>query len=318
MDTKQEITMKMVTDMMDETYSLIYIDYRDSLDNRLDTIEKCIRNKSADTLYEDMDEWFSDNEYLRAVEIMEDLKKELVKTGYKKWEAEKFFEENEDDIKDIIFERNDSDPLKDLIRNTNKIPVRIELLSNYDCINSHWLESSGGYRYEQSYFGDMVDALRLNPHKVKKILLAKGEKTIGYFPNKYSRNGKEQVSYEQLYEELENSTCGANLLTYVSTVDVGELIESNFNLTEIIVPKGNMCGLYSSMQGGGSILEMELKRDVKLRLSPEHYPYFRLSLDKYGGRESYNYSIKEVYGLLDSFYGKPMQIISQPQINQTA
>lgn len=316
MDTKQEITMNMVTDMMDETYSLIYIDYRESLDNRLDTIEKCIREKSADTLYEAMDTWFYDQELTQVELVMKDLKKELVKTGYKKWEAEKFFEENEEQIKDVIFSRNDSDPLKDLIRNTGKIPVRIELLSNYDCINSHWLESSGGYRYEQSYFGDMVDALRLNPHKVKMILLAKGEKAIGYFPNKYSRNGKEQVSYEQFHEELENSTCGANLLTYVSTVDVGELIESDFNLTEIIVPKGNMCGLYSSMQGGGSILEMELKRDVKLKLSPETYPFFRLFIDKSNG--SYDYSIKDVYGICDSFYGNPLQIVSQPQIPQIA
>lgn len=316
MDTKQEITMKMVTGMMDETYSLIYIDYRDSLDNHLDTIEICIREKCANTLYEDIDEWFSDSEYSRVLEIMEDLKKELMKMDYKKWEAEKFFEDNEEEIKETIFERDDSDPLKDLIRNTSKIPVRIELLSNYDCINSHWLESSAGYSYEESYFGDMVDALRLNPHKVKKILITNGEKTIGKFPNKRSRDGKEQVSYEQFYEELENSTCGANLLTYVSTIDVGKLIESNFNITEIIVPKGNICGLYSSMQGGGSILEMELKRDVKLNLTKGRYPYYRLEIDKYGW--DYDYSIKQVYGVCDSFFGKPLNIITQPQIHQTA
>lgn len=316
MDTKQAITMDRVKDRMDDTYSLIYIDYRDSLDNRLDTIEECIRNKSADALYEDIDDCFSDYEYSRVLETMEELKKELIQTGYKKWETEKCFEENEDEIKETIFSRNDSDPLKDLIRNTRKIPVRIELLSNYDCINSHWLESSGGYSYEESYFGDMVDALRLNPHQVKKILLANGEKTIGYYPNKYSRNGKEHVSYEAFYEELENATCGANLLTYVSTVDIGELIESNFNLTEIIVPKGNLCGLYSSMQGGGSLLEMELKRDVKLQLSPQNYPYFRLCIDTKS--KGYDYSIQEVYGICDSFYGNPLQIVSQPQIIPTA
>ena len=33
------------------------------------------------------------------------------------------------------------------------------MLSNYDCINSNWFESQGGYRYEESYFGDMVDSL---------------------------------------------------------------------------------------------------------------------------------------------------------------
>ncbi|MDH6341917.1 hypothetical protein M2480_000580 [Parabacteroides sp. PFB2-12] len=182
---------------------------------------------------------------------MENLKKELTHMGYKKWEAEKFFEENEDEIKDTIYDRDDSDPLKDIIRNSSKIPVRIELLSNYDCINSHWLESSRGYSYEESYFGDMVDALNLNPSQVKEILLQYGEKAIGRFPDKKSRNGKEQVCYQQFYEELINSCCGANLLTYIATIDIRDLYKSDFNLSEIYIPKGNKCGLYSSMQGGG-------------------------------------------------------------------
>lgn len=308
--------MSMVDGLMDDNYSLTYVDYRESLDNSLDTIEKCLEAKNSDALHEKLDEWYSEQEYESVYNIMEDLKKELVKSGYKKWEAEKFFEENEEEIKNEIYSRDDSDPLKGLLRNTNKIPVRVELLSNYDCINSHWLESSGGYSYEESYFGDMVDALNLNPCKVKKILLEQGEKTIGQFPDKRSRNGKEQVSYEQFYEELENSCCGANLLTYVATVDVQKLYDANFNYSEIIVPKGNKCGLYSSMQGSGSLMEMDLKEDVRIKLSKGKYPYYRLELDKWG--TGYNYSIQQTYGVDSSFFGKPFNNIIQPQIPQTA
>lgn len=307
--------MSMVDGLMDDNYSLSYVDYRESLDNSLDTIEKCLEAKNSDALHEKLDEWYSQQEYESVYNIMEDLKKELVKSGYKKWEAEKFFEENEEEIKNEIYSRDDSDPLKDLLRNTNKIPVRVELLSNYDCINSHWLESSGGYSYEESYFGDMVDALNLNPCKVKKILLEQGKKTIGQFPDKRSRNGKEQVSYEQFYEELENSCCGANLLTYVATVDVQKLYDAGFNLSEIVIPKGNKCGLYSSMQGGGSLMEMDLKEDVKIKLSKGKYPYYRLELDKWG--TGYNYSIQQTYGVDSSFFGKPFNSIIQPQISQT-
>lgn len=306
--------MSMVVGLMDENYSLAYVDYRESLDNSPDTIEKCLEAKNSDVLYEKLDEWYSGQECESVYNIMEELKKELVRSGYKKWEAEKFFEENEEEIKNEIYSRDDSDPLKDLLRNTNKIPVRVELLSNYDCINSHWLESYGGYSYEESYFGDMVDALNLNPCKVKRLLIEHGEKTIGKFPDKRSRNGKEQVSYEQFYAELINSCCGANLLTYVAKVDVQELYDVNFSFSEIVIPKGNKCGLYSSMQGGGSLMEMELRADVKLHLTPNNYPYFRLELEKHG--RGYDYSIKEVYGVYDSFYGKPLNIISQPQIPQ--
>lgn len=316
MDTKTEISMDMVTGLMDVNYSLTYVDYRESLDDSLDTIEKCLEAKNGDALFEDMDEWYYDQREDYMDDIMNGLKKEVVKMGYKKWEAEKFFEEKEEEIKDEIYSRDDSDPLTDILQNTSKIPVRIELLSNYDCINSHWLESSGGYGYEESYFGDMVDALNLNPYKVKQLLLKHGEKIIGKFPDKRSRNGKEQVAYEQFYEELENSCCGANLLTYVAKVDIQELYEANFNLSEIIIPKGNKCGLYSSMQGGGSLIEMELREDVKLQLTKGDYPYFRLELEKYGN--GYDYSIKQVYGVCDSFYGKLLNIINQLQIHQTA
>ena len=61
--------------------------------------------------------------------------------------------------------------------------MRVEMLSNYDCINSNWLESQEGYRYKESYFGDMIDALNLNPAKVKKMLVEKGYTVYGRFPD---------------------------------------------------------------------------------------------------------------------------------------
>lgn len=316
MDTKKEIDMNMVTGLMDKNYSLTYVDYRESLNDCLDTIERCLEAKNGDALFEDMDEWYYDQRESFVDDIMNGLKKEFFRMGYKKWEAEKFFEENEEEIRETIYNRDDSEPIKDILSNTRDIPVRIELLSNYDCINSHWLESSGGYSYEESYFGDMVDALNLNPCKVKRLLLEHGEKIIGYFPNKRSRNRKEQVSYEQFYKELQNSCCGANLLTYVATIDIQELYDADFNLSEVIIPEGNTCGLYSSMQGGGSLIGMELNMDVKLHLTPNDYPYFRLELEKPG--RGYNYSIKQVYGVCDSFFGNSLDIVSQPQIQQTA
>ncbi len=267
--------MDMVTGLMDKNYSLTYVDYRENLNSRLDTIEKCINKQSGDSLFEDIDDWYCQQKLDTVEDIMESLKKELVKAGYKKWEAGKFFEENREEIEESIYSRNDSAPLQDLLRNTDDIPVRVVLISDYDCINSHWLESSGGYSYEESYFGDMVDALNLNPRKVKRILLEHGEKIWGGFPDKRSRNREEQVSYEQFYEELENSTCGANLLTYVATVRMQELYDADFKLPEIIISKGNKCGIYSSMQGGGSLMEMELIQDVRLILKAGDFPYFR-------------------------------------------
>ena len=122
----------------------------------------------------------------------EKLKEEcVVFNDFDEHEVDAFFDEYEDEIRDEIYSRNDSDVVKDLIRNTDDIPIRVEMLSNYDCINSNWFESQGGYSYEESYFGDMVDSLNLNPAKVKKLLTGHGCKVYGRFPNCKGRNGKE-------------------------------------------------------------------------------------------------------------------------------
>ena len=301
---------------MNEHYSLTYVDYRENLNGNLETIEKCLEAKNRDALIDDIDELYYDQRDTSVMGIIEDLKIKLLDIGYKECEVEKFFQKYEEEIKDTIVERDNYEPIKDLLRNTGEILVRIELVSNYDCINSHWLESSSGYSYEETYFGDMIDALNLNPYKVRRILLEHDVKVFGKFPNKRSRNGKEQVSYEQFFEELANSCCGANLLTYKAKVDFEELYNANFNISEIIIPKGNTCGLFSSMQGGGSFIWMELKEDVKIHLTKEkgNYPYFRLELEQ-NGRNCY--SIKQVYGVLDSFYGNTLSI-TKKQIQQTA
>lgn len=214
-------------------------------------------------------------------------------------EVEAFFEEHDDEIRDEIRERDDSTTVNDLIKNTRDIPVRVEMLSNYDCINSCWLESQGGFRYKESYFRDMIDTLRLNPAKVKKALTDKGYMVYGRFPNKKYRDGKEQVSYEDFCQELENACCGANLLTYIGLVNLRDLYDADFKIKEVIIPKGNTCGLFSSMYGGGSLIEMELKSDVRIRLDKARKDGygFRLRLDN--ERSEYDCSIKHVYGVCD-------------------
>jgi hypothetical protein len=148
----------------------------------------------------------------------EDVREHLADAGYEPERIGAFFDRYADEFRQEVYARGYSDGIEKLLKNTCAIPVRIELLSNYDCINSHWFESQGGFSYEESYFGDMVDALRLNPKKVKQLLLAHGEKARGRFPDRKSRDGLELVSYEQFYEELINSSCAATLLTFAATI----------------------------------------------------------------------------------------------------
>ena len=309
MEEQRTLTLDFVKSLMEPSYTLVWTDYNDNLDNHLDIIRKCLDRRNCDCLWEKAGEWYGDAEYEAVHGIMEKLKEDcFVFNDFDEHEVDAFFDEHEDAIRDEIYSRNDSDVVKDLIRYTDDIPIRVEMLSDYDCINSNWFESQGGYSYEASYFGDMVDSLNLNPAQVKKLLTSHGYKVYGRFPNRKSRNGKEQVSYEQFYEELINSCCGANLLTYLGKVSLKELYDADFSLKEVIIPKGNCCGLFSSTYGGGSLLEMELKQDVKLKLEVKGCNGFRFRLDD--ERSKYDYSIQYVYGVDDSFFNNAVSIVS--------
>lgn len=309
MEEQKTLTLDFVKSLMERSYTLVWTDYNDNLDNHRNLLQRCLNDKSCGYLWERVNEWYGDTEWEAVRDIIINLKDECtVFNDFDEEEVDAFFDEHDNEIRDEIYSRNDSDVLKELIKNTNDIPIRVEMLSDYDCINSNWFESQGGYRYEESYFGDMVDSLNLNPAQVKKLLTGYGYKVYGRFPNRRSRNGKEQVSYEQFYEELINSCCGANLLTYIGKVSLKELYDADFSLKEVIIPKGNCCGLFSSMYGGGSLLEMELKQDVKLKLEVKGCNGFRFRLDD--ERSKYECSVQHVYGVDDSFFNNTVSIVS--------
>ncbi len=294
---------------MEQSYTLVWTDYNDNLDNHLDIIRKCLEKQNCECLWEEVDKWYFEAEWNAVREIIDKLKEECTEFyDFDEDEAEAFFDEHDDEIRDEIYSRNDSNVIKELISNTDDIPVRIEMLSNNDCINSNWFESQCGYRYDESYFGDMIDSLNLNPAKVKKLLTGHGYNVYGRFPNRKSRDGKEQVSYEQFYKEMLNSCCSANLLVYIGKVSLKDLYDADFSVDEVIIPKGNCCGLFSSAFGGGSLLEMELKQDVPLKLKRKNGCDYRFRLD--AERSKYDYSIQHVYGVDDSFFGNTVSLVA--------
>lgn len=292
-----------VLNLMDKSYTLVYIDYSMNLNNSLETITECIKVKSASPLYDHINDWLSDTEYEAVDENIGGLKDKCIEQGYTDAEVEQFFDEHSDTIREEIYKRDDSNMVSQLLRNTAKIPVRVVMHSNYDCINSHYFE--GTYCYHESYFGAMVDALNLNPSKVAETFEGAGLNCEGDFPDKSERNGNELVSYHQLAVEISNSVSPANNLTFIAMVDVEQLHDREFEITEVTLPKGNVCGLYSSVYGGGSILEMELLRDITLKLNEKEYDYYALEIDT---NSDYGYSIKSTYGVIDSFFGKPLTI----------
>ena len=95
-------------------------------------------------------------------------------------------------------------------------------------------------------------------------------------------------------------------------------------IKSITIPKGNFIGFYSSFQGGGSIFDAKLLKDIELvkkdkeatkfmlkgvhsaSEQDEKYFYFSITVDT-----SRKYNIKDTYGVTDEFFGKELKINTQ-------
>lgn len=50
MKEQKKLTMELVKSLMDESYTLVWTDYNDNLDNRLDLIHECLASKSQEKI----------------------------------------------------------------------------------------------------------------------------------------------------------------------------------------------------------------------------------------------------------------------------
>lgn len=266
-----ELTLEEVTSEMDAQYRLFYSDPIDNLNDYLNIVQECIETGSKDALNEVVDQ-ISDYQIDEAVyEVISELKTKLEEKGYPTDEVVTFFQEYEGEIVDEIHVRDVSEPLEQLVNNTGldgQVRAYIDMTSSFDCVNSYELESENGFSYNNTYFGDMIDQLNLNPSKIEELLHAEGAKTVGVFPDLSARDGHEFVRYDQFVEELVNNP-DLGLLVFLTKVDLKDLVDKDFDVQEVVVPKGNRCGLFFSGVGSGSLLGMELQRDIKLDVRHE-------------------------------------------------
>lgn len=171
-----------LTDYIPQNVSLYYVDYRDDLDEHEDIQEECVRSNNMEKLYEKAYEWYEEQESSNMHDYLEETRKNM-ETDNLAGE----FEEHEDEIRELIYDRNDSDPVKDLIRNSS--------VTNF--FYSLGVEISG-YLTGCSLRGESV---AMACHKVRRALhLKKGQ-------------------FDEKIEELvENATYGGELRIYFNAM----------------------------------------------------------------------------------------------------
>jgi len=314
----EEITKKIekaFTAEMQEKYHLVYTDCNDNFDNSAKTIQECMDKNDSSPLFEKVDDWIYDCQYRMCNEVIDELDEKILMDA-KYSEIHPYLDEwldNEDNREQLrydIADRDHSNPFSELIGRT-RLRARISQCSNYECLPSNWA-SRNTYRY-CDYFKDIVDTLCLNPAIVKQTFIETGINAKGRFPNLAHRNGKEAVDYREFACELLNQCCYCEFV-FMGMLPLRSLYENIFGkYHRMIVPKGNSCGFFNSWNGGGSMLGIELKRDLSLPVQipgKTNWDRFELLVDERSCNAGY--CIDEVYGMIRSAWGKEIQLVYNP------
>jgi hypothetical protein len=120
-NTMQKISWEQVKELLPETVSLYYVDYRDDLENCTEEIQKSIHEQCIDALYERVGEAYIDSPFYAFEYIDKEIKSDMVeKFEIDEDEADELFELYRDEIREVLYDRDDSTLMDDLWRNTRK------------------------------------------------------------------------------------------------------------------------------------------------------------------------------------------------------
>lgn len=274
----------------------IYADYRDEVEDS--TLKEIMKSEDPEqTFYEKMFEWYQDAEY----EIERNLLEAVVASIETAAPTETY---DEDEIKDEIRELVSIDyPYEHFLKQEFCVNIFVDTGDgNYDyvlnCVYPHY----------NGRCGETID------DKASILWLARQQGYTKTDLNKALRKGdiKDPHGFlESMRQEVINHGSHMAILTFLARMTLEEIFELNELLKlqdrnghfydaekrpycgYILIDKKAECGLYDPWGGGGSILELQLEKDVRLPIR------FIRSATVDGGDGC---SIRNVYGTDSSIY----------------
>ena len=274
----------------------IYADYRDEMDDA--TLKEILASDDPEqTFYEKMFEWYQDAEWQIERSLLEAVVASI-ETG-------------------APSEGYDEDEIKDEIRELVSIDYPYEhFLKQQFCVNIFVDTGDGNYDYVLNcvyphYNGRCGETIN---DRASIVWLSRQQGYTKTELNKALRKGdiKDPKGFlESMRQEVINHGSHMAILTFLARMTLEEIFELNellklqdrdghkYGAEErpycgyIIIDKKAECGLYDPWGGGGSILELQLEKDVRLPIR------FIRSATVDGGD---GYSIRNVYGTNSSIY----------------
>lgn len=168
--------------------------------------------------------------------------------------------------------------------------------ANYDFACNNALNYFSNWEHELHEPSSM---LWLAKQQGKEQLLASEMKRIydGTTDGEYVEREKASDRFvESMLQELENNSCSCSGLVFLCQMKLFDLmdfkakIKDKTNNTTFTIPKKTMCGLFDPFVGGGSVLEIELDKDVIV-------PYNMVYDAWIDTTKPHGFDIDETYGL---------------------
>ena len=296
-------------------YIEVYADYRDEMDDK--TCRELLESDDPEmALEEKMWEWYtwSDNDYRNDLE--EEVKQKLE-------EDEELFPDGLDSDEDTFV----YDYLREVVY--TQYPADHYLDQEFD-VNIMLDTGDGNYDYVLNsvypcWYGRYEDRI---DDKAGIVWLARQQgytKTQLWKALKDGDMAEPHGFLESMRVELANLPSHMSTVTFLVKMTFRQLAELNRAINwrdkqgkvydarkypqcgYIVLSKDTMCGLYDPWAGGGSVLEVELEKDVKLPIK-----FIRSALPD-GGGDRHEYSIESVYGMCGSAWRDTVKEIRIPK-----
>lgn len=300
----------------------MYLDYRNTLSD-FTLYDIMTADNPRETFNELIGDWTVDGAVYYEDELEKEIRDNLTE------DEEVFFDENFDKLRDWFHEHYYYYYDDNHYNETVKVNIMLDTGNcNYDFTRDNILNYCNYYSNEGK---DLKDSsiFWLAKQQKKATLLRKAIKKV--------LNG-EDIKFEDNFiestiEELENLPSHMATLTFLVNMplfdyfDLREAMAAEEKLNDsyvledrkgkgtITISKDTMCGLFDVWSGGGSLLEIELDKDVVLPIKC----IWMAEIET--GKSQYGYSVDSVYGLVGSAWDgtvKETHYMNEEQIKEVA
>lgn len=300
METIEQIVRNILDGVMGcrkvgERYEVeIYVAYDDGMSDQ--QIREIAKAKDKRQRFEELlDEYVTECMWQEEVELMKAIEEDWPEPEETDDGTEPAdyvsFEGAEDEVRDIVYQLVDFNFPYDHYK---KQDVRVNILmntgdGNYDFTLNNWLEIGTTTIDDESALLWLCKQQGYSKRQVKKAV----------WNNEYA----DSKFLKSVYVELANAASSMNALTFFVSMTLGEYMDWMDEGGDIVVSKDTACGLYDPWNGSGSVLEIQLEKDVRIprRFAEPHID---------GAR---GYSVDSIYGMSPSFWDDTVLEIKKPR-----